>query len=159
MHDALVALGPELNDLLGVCASRVRILPADGGAAGTEADEAEAADESVVCATPVDTACTVPGNDLQWVAPDTVDPEPDSRCGCGFDGLCSIQTDGYMVCTQTSCVSCQSDAVEDAVEDVAAQSYVYAAATTEVDVGSMCIFLNCTSCFDFDLPAIWLSFA
>ena len=41
-----------------------------------------------------------------------------------------------MVCTQTSCVSCQSDAVEDAVEDVAAQSYVYAAAMTTVSFPS-----------------------
>ena len=30
LHEALTSLGPELNDALGVCASRVRALPPPG---------------------------------------------------------------------------------------------------------------------------------
>lgn len=62
MHEALLDVGHELNDLLGVCASRVGVLPRPGTAATVATDEELEADESVVSWTPA--------GELEMASPD-----------------------------------------------------------------------------------------
>ena len=98
MRDALLSLGPELNDLLGVCASRVHALPpasdlsasdqstSDRSAAWATADAAvEPSEESgyvgdVVCATaPEELAMAAREDALRIVIRATASPKCE-RC-------------------------------------------------------------------------------